>query len=591
MKMFYLATSRCSLLAVLLLALGIHSSEAGSAKWRPSPTNNDWNTATNWQPATVPNGPSDSARFSVSNTTSISISANTEVSAIQFLPGASVFAISPNLAITLTLSGTGIINNSGVTQNLVTSSDEAGNFALINFTNNATAGSLTTVTNNGPGGSHMEGQTQFFDTSRAGNAVIINNSSTVSGFFGGIARFFDNSTGDHGTFINNGATIDGTDGGQTQFSDNASAGIANITTNGATVPGGAADTYFFGTATAASATLTNNAGGITGDGGFTFFEDSFTAGSAILISNGATLAGAGGGTTSFMGTSSAGASTIIANGATNGGAPGDLFFFDNSTGATARIELLGNGIMDISTHQLPGVTIGSIEGTGVAELGGNNLTVGSSNRSTTFSGVLQDGGQGGGTGGSLTKIGSGTLTLAGSNTYTGATTVNGGTLLIKRAAGSGTGTGTVQINSGTLGGTGTIAGVTNVGTTPDMGAILSPGLNGLGALTIRGLLTFVNATVFKFEINSSTGNADRVIAKGVSIVGFSTFAVFSLVDLGNGTLAPGSVITVINNTAPTPFGGTFTNLPDGGTLTVGNNTYQADYQGGDGNDLTLTVEP
>ena len=35
--------------------------------------------------------------------------------------------------------------------------------------------------------------------------------------------------------------------------------------------------------------------------------------------------------------------------------------------------------------------------------------------------------------------------------------------------------------------------------------------------------------------------------------------------------------------------GTFTNLPDGGSIIIGNNAYQANYQGGDGNDLTLTV--
>ncbi len=40
-----------------------------------------------------------------------------------------------------------------------------------------------------------------------------------------------------------------------------------------------------------------------------------------------------------------------------------------------------------------------------------------------------------------------------------------------------------------------------------------------------------------------------------------------------------------------PIVGTFMNLPDGGTITVGNNTFQADYEGGDGNDLTLTVVP
>ena len=49
--------------------------------------------------------------------------------------------------------------------------------------------------------------------------------------------------------------------------------------------------------------------------------------------------------------------------------------------------------------------------------------------------------------------------------------------------------------------------------------------------------------------------------------------------------------TAISNTVTTPIVGTFANLPDGSTFTVGRNTYQADYQGGDGNDLTLTGLP
>lgn len=37
--------------------------------------------------------------------------------------------------------------------------------------------------------------------------------------------------------------------------------------------------------------------------------------------------------------------------------------------------------------------------------------------------------------------------------------------------------------------------------------------------------------------------------------------------------------------------GTFSNLADGSTFTVNGNTFQADYERGTGNDLTLTVEP
>jgi hypothetical protein len=48
---------------------------------------------------------------------------------------------------------------------------------------------------------------------------------------------------------------------------------------------------------------------------------------------------------------------------------------------------------------------------------------------------------------------------------------------------------------------------------------------------------------------------------------------------------------VINNTSATPIAGRFGNLPDGATVTVGSNTFLANYEGGDGNDLTLTVVP
>src|SRR4026207_2002098 len=64
---------------------------AGSATWNLNTASGDWNTATNWTPATVPNGPADIATLGVSNSTDVSVSTATEVDGIIFNPSASVF--------------------------------------------------------------------------------------------------------------------------------------------------------------------------------------------------------------------------------------------------------------------------------------------------------------------------------------------------------------------------------------------------------------------------------------------------------------------------------------------------------------------
>jgi len=66
---------------------------------------------------------------------------------------------------------------------------------------------------------------------------------------------------------------------------------------------------------------------------------------------------------------------------------------------------------------------------------------------------------------------------------------------------------------------------------------------------------------------------------------------FTFVDTGTGTLTTGTVFTVINNTSANPSFGTFSNLSDGSTFISGGNTFKANYEGGNGNDLTLTVVP
>src|SRR6266849_1714352 len=90
---------------------------AGSATWNLNPTNEDWNTAANWTPMTVPAQSSDIATFAKSNTTAIAISSSIVIDSIGLDAGASSFTISSTPFLVFSVGGVGIISNSGVAQN------------------------------------------------------------------------------------------------------------------------------------------------------------------------------------------------------------------------------------------------------------------------------------------------------------------------------------------------------------------------------------------------------------------------------------------------------------------------------------------
>ncbi len=88
-------------------------------------------------------------------------------------------------------------------------------------------------------------------------------------------------------------------------------------------------------------------------------------------------------------------------------------------------------------------------------------------------------------------------------------------------------------------------------------------------------------------MNSGFGVADEVAASDVTI---NNGAQFSFVDLGNGALPRGMIFIVINNTATNPIADALTDLDDGSAFTSNGNTYKVNYDGVDGNDVTLTVQ-
>jgi len=148
--------------------------------------------------------------------------------------------------------------------------------------------------------------------------------------------------------------------------------------------------------------------------------------------------GTGSGTLTFQNAATAGDAVITTN---NGGM---TTFANNSTGGSAEFSTASGGVVDFSKTLGPSnndsITAGSIAGAGDYYLGTDTLTVGSNNLSTIVSGVISACGAAGTscaayagaqiTGGALTKVGSGTLTLSGVNTYSGATTISAGTLAL-----------------------------------------------------------------------------------------------------------------------------------------------------------------
>ena len=161
------------------------------------------------------------------------------------------------------------------------------------------------------------------------------------------------------------------DGGTTSFSDRSTCLGAELDR---------AQLFFGGSSSAGNAHI------FVHDTSYVFFGNNSTAGNAFLGSTG---------TIEFYDSSSAGSAFVSG---------GYVSFFGASRGGTAQIELFREpipmfvfGVLDISGHNAPGVTIGSLagnEGTSVV-LGANNLTVGTNNLSTTFPGMILDGGFGG----------------------------------------------------------------------------------------------------------------------------------------------------------------------------------------------------
>jgi autotransporter-associated beta strand protein len=191
-------------------------------------------------------------------------------------------------------------------------------------------------------------------------------------------------------------------------------------------------------------------------------------------------------------------------------------------------------------------------------------------------------------GGSLTNNGTGVFLFAGTNlNFTGSMALNGGTNIFtgdqERSP--------ITWTAGTLGGTGTLGNVTasSAGAKQLVAGYLSP-----GNLTISNLVLNPSVTV-SFQINGTNFQTDY------SHVDIGIGTGFSGADLGSATLS----VSFVPNFSP-PVGtlfplfltvphatviGSFTNMPEGSTITNNNVVYQLSYNFGHGVLLTVVTVP
>ncbi|WP_271621113.1 autotransporter outer membrane beta-barrel domain-containing protein [Bradyrhizobium sp. CCBAU 51745] len=487
----------------------------------------------------------------------------------------------------------------------------SGHYGFVGFFNSSTAGSATININD------FTGMLTFHGASTAGSATITSTGNTI---------FYDTSTAGSATINNNsmlsfyGSSTAGTavitNTNSVTFNQMSSAASAGITNNGVL--------SFSGSSTAASAAITNNLA--------TNFAGASTAASASITNTYNIL---------FSGNSTAG-NAVITN---NGGGPfhnsvGNTSFMDNSTAGNA--QLINNdpsAVFDFSRSSGPNgdhkLSAGSIAGNGTFYLGDNELTVGGNNLSTAVSGVIADGGSTSGTGASLVKSGTGTLTLSGANTYTGGTTFAGGTVSVSSDANLGDAAGSLTFKGGTLqvtgttfnttartvvlgvgGGTLDIADATNnfVVSQSISGSTLTK--TGAGTLTMTGAAGFSGATVSAGTLaflNASAGSADITNNAQLAFYGNSTAGNAIINNSGNvlfdGNSTAGSAqlintasSAVINFFTPGPSsdgrisagsiaGSGHFNL-NGGELTVGGNNLSTNVTGvltGDGHNTGTSL--
>ncbi|MGV3661362.1 MAG: beta strand repeat-containing protein [Prosthecobacter sp.] len=389
--------------------------------------------------------------------------------------------------------------------------------------------------------------------------------------------------------VGTGGTLGATTGALTVNNTNTGAGnavVVNLATATDTTVGSLSGTL--ATPSSGSNTATINT-----QTGRTFTVNQTTAGTyagviagpgsvalGSLSTNTLTLIGAN---TYTGGTYINGGTLTVGTGGTLGATTGSLAVNNSNTGAGTAV------VLNLATAA--DTTVGSLSGTLATPSSGSNTATINTQTGRTFTINQTAAGTYAGTiagSGSVTlgSLSTNTLTLTGANSYTGTTTVNGGTLEVNNTTGSGTGTGDVTLNNpgSKLSGSGSIAGhvVLNTGT------VLAPGEGSTNSsnkqLTFTAAGTAVEVkdggqiqlgltssskidTAFNWDTQNALAYLNSITAGGTNLVASSAYvdywktseSTYDSIVLPNGTFRLGATA-----------GGTVDLVNNGGTYALGN---------------------
>ena len=366
------------------------------------------------------------------------------------------------------------------------------------------------------------GRTLTIGNSISGTALLTVSGSGVVTFNGNSTYIFGTTGTGNNAFALNGGTVNCKSGTMT-FNSNSNANNAAMINGNSSfnVQGGTVNSSYYtrlGSGAAGTFSAINVSGGAFNNAGSILFGFGGTGGNGTL-----TLTNTGIVNAHFLrlgDTSVSGTHTVNLDGGT---LTADRVFRNNAT----PVFNFNGGLLQVNSAPFSPWFAASVSNVWVKNGG---ALIDTNGQDVTLEPGLQS--FAGSTGG-LTKLGLGALTLTGTSTYTGATSVLAGTLAVNGLL-SGTGTVTVA-SGGTLSGTGTL----NAPVVVSNGGTLAPGS---GTLT-TGNLTLGSSATLALSLGSGSSATDSHIAVNGNLTLDG-----SLLVIDSGTVSAGSIYSAITYT-------------------------------------------